>query len=129
MRPRALVLVVLAGCQVASHDFEDGVDAGSEPAVLTISQGAHVFGDVATGQASATLDVFVTNTGGEVSGAISIALSGDGAAQFELVGGCDGETLAPADSCTAQDRCWPLPVRNRNSSAARMLKVSCSPAM
>ena len=31
-------------------------------------------------------------------------------------------------SCTAQDTCWPLPVRWRYMSAARIAMLSCSPA-
>jgi hypothetical protein len=74
---------------------------GATPANLTISPSPHGFGAQVINTTSGAQTFTVTNTGGVPSGTISTALAGANSNQFtKSADNCDGQTLAPAASCT-----------------------------
>ncbi|MCA9675083.1 MAG: choice-of-anchor D domain-containing protein [Kofleriaceae bacterium] len=108
--------------------IDAGPDAMIAPAMLSTAQQPHDFGDVTVDAASALLSVVVRNVGGERSGALGVALTGDQPGDFELVptGGADdcfGAVLDPEETCLAQVRFVP----SQAGARAASLDVSGDP--
>jgi hypothetical protein len=78
---------------------------GLAPAALAIAPAGNNFGSVIQGGQSSDLSFTVTNMGGVASGALSVALTGGSANQFQLgTDGCTGVMLAAnsGSSCTVK---------------------------
>lgn len=71
------------------------------PGALTIAPTSHLFGDVVVGGTPAEHVFTVTNTGGAVTSAISVMITGTGATNFGIVDDtCNTSTLAAASTCS-----------------------------
>jgi hypothetical protein len=71
------------------------------PAALAIAPTAEPLGTVVQGSTGMDFPFQVTNTGGDTTGTISVALGGAKKADFGLgMDGCSGKTLAGGASCT-----------------------------
>ncbi|MFN8112754.1 MAG: choice-of-anchor D domain-containing protein [Solirubrobacterales bacterium] len=87
------------------------------PAELEADPSPVDFGSVILGEASAPVDVQITNTGGVASAVPSLSFTGTNAADFTVVGGdCDDSDLSPGDSCTATLRFTPGGAGSRSAS-------------
>jgi hypothetical protein len=97
---------------------------GVAPARLTISPSPHGFGAHATGTTSGAQTFTITNTGGATSGAIAISLAGADPGQFTKSNDtCNGQTLAPGQSCTVDGAFAPAAVGAKNAD----LQATASP--
>jgi len=90
---------------------------GISPAALAIAPTSFNFGSIDVGSTSSLQAFTVTNTGGTVSSALAIGVTGTNAADFPLgANNCSGISLAPAQSCTVQVRFAPLSAGGRSAS-------------
>ncbi|MCC7000326.1 MAG: choice-of-anchor D domain-containing protein [Deltaproteobacteria bacterium] len=97
---------------------------GLRPGLLALAPGMNDFGGVVTGTSSALQTFTASNSGQVATGAITVALSGTGAARFSIVSnGCMGVMLAPAATCAMTVRFSPTAAGVVNA----MLAVSASP--
>jgi hypothetical protein len=81
--------------------------AALAPASLSIAPATHDFGSVVTGDTSVAQDFVVTNDGDQASSAPAAALTGAGAADFEIVADGCAAPLAGGASCTVSVRFAP----------------------
>lgn len=87
-----------------------------EPAAFSADPSPVNFGDVTLGEASAPVDVKITNTGGVKSGVPTPSIAGGNAADFTLVGDDCDNALAAGQSCTASLRFTPGGAGARSAS-------------
>ncbi|HVE82558.1 MAG TPA: choice-of-anchor D domain-containing protein [Myxococcales bacterium] len=81
---------------------------GVTRALLQASPASVNFGTIPTGGNSTDATFTVTNAGGQVTGALAVALGGAGAAQFtKPADACNGATLAAGATCTIRVRFAP----------------------
>jgi hypothetical protein len=100
----------LAGAAAATLAVSDGAGlpasvaltgTGAAPGAISISPGTKDFGSVAVGATSASTVFTVSNGGQSPTAALTLALTGQNAAQFALGSdACTGKTLAGGASCT-----------------------------
>ncbi len=92
---------------------------------LSITPKSNGFGSVALNQKSTSVDFTVTNTGGAATGALTTALGGSAASQFEIAGNNCNASLAAAATCTVTVRF--APTTNMPADKAATLTVSAAP--
>jgi hypothetical protein len=108
----ALLAACTSSGQTGVSDAPRAVDArvvipDAAAAVLRATPSVQDFGNVVQGSLVAA-SVQVMNAGGTATGPLAVALTGAEANQFATdVGGCAGQSLAPADSCTTTVRFTP----------------------
>ncbi len=98
---------------------------GVSGAGLSITPKSNGFGSVALNQKSTSVDFTVTNTGGAATGALTTALGGSAASQFEIAGNNCNASLAAAATCIVTVRF--APTTNMPADKAATLTVSATP--
>ncbi len=116
VEPASLTVAGSPGGVVSAGLTGVGVSAAALASTPTERQ----FGSVVTGTMSSSFAFTVTNTGGQVSGAPTVMLTG---AQFAIAGNTCTAMLAPAASCTIWVRFAPT----ATGAAAGALDVSATP--
>src|SRR5262249_1373904 len=92
---------------------------GVPPGALVIAPTGKDFGQVVQGATSAAPPSTVRNGGGAATGALAVALTGSGAAQFAISDdGCSGKPLAAMATCTVSVSFKPGAVGTQNASLA-----------
>ncbi len=94
-----LVLTGAPGGTVVTSLVGDGISVGQ----LSIAPSAHTFANTNVGQVATARQFTITNNGSAPTGALSVALGGGDATQYQIIAGsdlCTGIALAAAASCT-----------------------------
>jgi hypothetical protein len=92
----------------------DVITAGA----ISITPDTHDFGSVVTQGSSSPFTFQVTNTGMTPTGTLAASFSGSAKAEFSMVDGCSGKTLAPNAACNVVVTMSPATVGSKTASLA-----------